>query len=173
MKKLSRQIEDSVISMTNAGSATRIIAKQLNISQSVVIRVQKRRGVVTKAQVRGRRKLLTDSDARVMMSQLKKDKCLTPKDAAIAINKPVSRWTAARALHNIGYISAVKKPKPALSERNVKARLKFAREHQNWTEDDWKRVIWSDESKFNRFQSDGKQYCWRRPGETIQRHHIK
>lgn len=60
-----------------------------------------------------------------------------------------------------------------MSEKNVKARLSFARQHRNWTIDDWKRVIWSDETKFNRFQSDGKQYCWRRPGETIQRHHVK
>lgn len=34
-------------------------------------------------------------------------------------------------------------------------------------------MVWSDESKFNRYQSDGKQYCWRRPKETIQRHHVK
>ncbi|XP_075150478.1 beaten path Ic [Haematobia irritans] len=59
-----------------------------------------------------------------------------------------------------------------MSENNPKARMKYARDHKNWTTDDWKRVIWLDESKFKRFQSDGKQYCWRRPGDTIQRHHV-
>ena len=39
--------------------------------------------------------------------------------------------------------------------------------------DDWKRVIWSDESIFNRFQSDRKQYCWGLHVDIIQGHHIK
>lgn len=65
------------------------------------------------------------------------------------------------------------KKKPALSKKNVQARLKFAKKHRDWTIDDWKKVIWSDESKFNRYQSDGKQYCWKRPGESLQRRHIK
>lgn len=51
--------------------------------------------------------------------------------------------------------------------------MAFCRKYQDWTEDDWKRVIWSDESKINRFQSDGKQYYWRRPHERIQKHHVK
>jgi len=98
---------------------------------------------------------------------------LTPKGASLAINKNVSEWNARRALRDIGYISSVKKNKPALSDKNITAPLKFARAHKSWTVDDWKRVVWSDESKFNRFQSDGKQYCWLRPGEKIQRHHVK
>lgn len=41
-------------------------------------------------------------------------------------------------------------------------RLNFAKEHINWTIDDWKKVLWSDESKFNMIASDGKGYV-RRP----------
>lgn len=173
MKKLSRTVEDVIINMTKDGSSSRKIAKELNISQSAVIRVLKRRNVAPQGRVGGRRKLLTDGDARLMMRKMRADTFLTPKEASLLINKNVSRWTARRALHNIGYISAVKKPKPALSNKNVAARLKFARQHKDWTVEDWKRVIWSDESKFNRYQSDGKQYYWRRQRETIQRHHVK
>lgn len=28
-------------------------------------------------------------------------------------------------------------------------------DHKNWSDEDWKRVIWSDEVKITRFQSDG------------------
>ena len=61
-----------------------------------------------------------------------------------------------------------------MSDKNVQVRLKFAREYKNWTivQLDY-RVIWSDGSTFNRFQSDGEQYCWRRPGKRIQRRHGK
>lgn len=78
-----------------------------------------------------------------------------------------------RALKKIGLASAVKQEKPALSEKNVKARLKFCKEHKNWSVEDWKRVIWSDETKINRFQSDGKEYYWHRSYETLKKHQVK
>jgi hypothetical protein len=52
--------------------------------------------------------------------------------------------------------------KPWISPKNVKERLKFAKERISWTVNDWKRVLWSDESKFNMIGSDGKGYV-RRP----------
>lgn len=39
-------------------------------------------------------------------------------------------------------------------------------EHINWTVEDWKRVIFSDESKFQLFRSDGREYCYIKPGQT-------
>lgn len=79
------------------------------------------------------------------MAEMRKNKRLTPKEASITINKPVSQWTARRAIHNIDYISDVKQSNPASSDKNVIARLNFAREQKNWTVDDWKHNIWSDE----------------------------
>jgi hypothetical protein len=38
--------------------------------------------------------------------------------------------------------------------------LDFVLEHKNWTEADWRQVIWSDESKINRISSDGMRYMW-------------
>lgn len=52
--------------------------------------------------------------------------------------------------------------KPLISKKNAKIRLQFAQEHLNWTVADWKKVLWSDESKFNLFNDDGKGYI-RRP----------
>ena len=31
--------------------------------------------------------------------------------------------------------------------------------------EDWKRVIWSDETKINRIASDGRQWVWKKTGE--------
>ena len=39
--------------------------------------------------------------------------------------------------------------------------------------DDWKRVIWSDETKNNRFQPDGPSWYWKREGNQLQHHHVK
>lgn len=38
----------------------------------------------------------------------------------------------------------------------------------NWGRKDWEAVIYSDESKFNIFESDGVQYCRRGPNEEFE-----
>ena len=47
---------------------------------------------------------------------------------------------------------------------------KFARYHENWTVEDWKRVLWSDETKINCIGSDGKVYVWKQQGEPLSDH---
>nr|CCA24980.1 PREDICTED: similar to predicted protein putative [Albugo laibachii Nc14] len=54
-----------------------------------------------------------------------------------------------------------------ISVKNQKKQLEFAKIHQHWTIDDWNRVIWSDESKLNRFGSDGRLWCWKSKGEGL------
>ena len=44
-------------------------------------------------------------------------------------------------------------------------RLDYAIAHQDWTVEDWKRVIFSDETKANRLGSDGRKWAWKLPGE--------
>jgi transposase len=45
--------------------------------------------------------------------------------------------------------------------------MDFALRHQHWTVEDWKRVVWSDETKINRVGSDGCEWTWRRPGDGL------
>ena len=37
--------------------------------------------------------------------------------------------------------------------------------HRHWTLEQWKHVLWSDESRFTIWQSDGRIWIWRMPGE--------
>jgi hypothetical protein len=46
--------------------------------------------------------------------------------------------------------AVVKAKKPLLKTRHRQRSLEFALYHQNWTIEDWKRVIWSDETRINR-----------------------
>ena len=43
--------------------------------------------------------------------------------------------------------------KPLLRKGNKTKRLKYAWEHNNWNSDQWKKVLWSDKSKFEIFGS--------------------
>ena len=71
-------------------------------------------------------------------------------------------------MHHAQSIKAiVKKKKPTLSKKNQAACFYFAESHQYWTVDDWKRVVWSDETKINRLGSDGRLWVWKMPGESL------
>ncbi|GFT83541.1 HTH_Tnp_Tc3_2 domain-containing protein [Trichonephila clavipes] len=57
--------------------------------------------------------------------------------------------------------------KPFISLQNQKERLKFAKTHKMKTDNFWKKVIFSDESKFNIFGSDGRRTVWRKPNTAL------
>ncbi|KAK4513557.1 uncharacterized protein ATC70_005560 [Mucor velutinosus] len=79
-----------------------------------------------------------------------------------------------RALRTAGLGAIEKEKKPfLLSDANVKKRLAWCKQHKDWTVDDWKHVIWTNETKINRFNSDGRQWAWIRSGEQLQNHHVK
>lgn len=71
------------------------------------------------------------------------------------------------ALKEMNFKAIEKKDKPMLSKKNIKARIAFAKKYMHWSVDDWERVVWSDESKINRFLSDGRQWAWIRKGESL------
>jgi len=59
----------------------------------------------------------------------------------------------------------VKQQKPLLSKHHCRERLDFAIAHKDWTVEDWKRVVWSDETKINHLGSDGRSWVWKKAGE--------
>ena len=63
--------------------------------------------------------------------------------------------------------AVVKRNRPLLSKRHRRERLDFAICHQDWTVEDWKRVVWSDETKINCLGLDGRKWAWKKGGEGL------
>src|ERR1700760_1729912 len=70
-------------------------------------------------------------------------------------------------LRKEGLKSVVKCKHPLLSAKHRRARLDFAISHQYWTIDDWKRGVWSDETKITLLGSYGRKWAWKRLGERL------
>ncbi len=66
----------------------------------------------------------------------------------------ISEHTTRRTLKQMGSSSRRPHRVLLLSAKNRKRRLQFAQAHQNWTIEDWKNVVWSDESRFLLQHSD-------------------
>ena len=66
-----------------------------------------------------------------------------------------------------GFRSATKKKVPMLKQSHCQQHLKFGQYYENWTVEDCKRVLWTDETKVNRIGSDGKLYVWKQQGEPV------
>lgn len=61
---------------------------------------------------------------------------------------PVSVSTIKRRLYAAGLKSRVACQRPRLNESEKRARLEFATEHLSWQQEDWREVVFSDESTF-------------------------
>src|SRR3979490_933822 len=66
------------------------------------------------------------------------------------ISHPVCPQTVRNVLKQHSFKAVTKKKKPLLTAVHRKKRLAFALRHKEWTVEDWKRGIWSDETKINR-----------------------
>ena len=85
----------------------------------------------------------------------------------------VSLRTMMRTLGEEGLHGHHKQKVPLLCPVHHVRRLNFAKTCQEWNAWDWRAVIFSDESKFQLYGSDGLQWCQRGPGEAFDSQNVQ
>lgn len=55
----------------------------------------------------------------------------------------------------------------------MKKRLDFACAHKNKDREFWDRVLFTDESKYNIYGSDGRGYVWRKNKEALKKQNLR
>ena len=93
----------------------------------------------------GRPSSLTESDRRFLklcsLRNRRKTLAILTEDLKFGRKIPVSKSVVNRCLHSWGLIGRVACRKPLLSARNVKKRLRFAKEHVKWSRKKWTKVL--------------------------------
>ena len=85
-----------------------------------------------------------------------------------SLNLSITSQSVRNPLKEAGLKARKRVKKPALSLRHKRDRLNFAMKYKEWTVEDWKKVIWSDETKINRINCDGIPYTWRTDNPVLQ-----
>lgn len=124
------------------------------------------RGTLTPKSKSGSPKKTSEREDTRIVREVRKDPFTTCKQIAINIGRPeLSPETIRRRLHKVGKLKSHHAArKPFLRAQNRLHRLRWAREHVNWTASQWRSVLWSDESKFV-IRYGGARRVWRRQGE--------
>ena len=86
-------------------------------------------------------------------------------------NPKASAVTIRRRLISFGIYARRRRKKPLLSPANIKARLAWAKAHQDWTVEQWRKVLWSDESPFMLFPGS-RGYVRRRACDDMKKKHL-
>lgn len=171
-KNTTIEVREMVLKKREDGLTYKQISQQLDIPLRTV-------GNICKKSVSGKPVADCPRSGRPKKTTVREDKLIVrksivnPRKTAVDIQREinqelglsVSRFTVGRRLRAAGLNGRIPVRKPLISNKNRAARLRFARMHQHWRIADWKKILWSDESKFNLFGSDGKRYI-RRPKNT-------
>ncbi|CAD6186043.1 unnamed protein product [Caenorhabditis auriculariae] len=128
---------------------------------SQFLKRQKAQDGSTNSQRTGRPRVTDRNDDRNILKTSRTNPRLTApairREVFLNSPSPPSVSTVKRRLNAAGIMGRRPVKKPLISEKNRVARVKWAKEHLNWTRQDWNKILSSDEIKFLLFGSDGIQ----------------
>jgi transposase len=179
-KELSETIRGSIKTLFEANKSSSEISLQLSVPRTTVIYTLDRlktHGRLKNLPRSGRPKKTTERIDQKIIKMVESSEQPSAVNIAKELSKmnlaDISAQTVRRRLKDNGLYGRALVKKPTLLPRHIKARLEFTKTYQNWTNDDWSKVLWSDESKICLHGSDGRRWTWKRPGEKLKPRHVK
>uniref|UniRef100_A0A673XN09 Tc1-like transposase DDE domain-containing protein n=1 Tax=Salmo trutta TaxID=8032 RepID=A0A673XN09_SALTR len=145
-KELSKDTRNKIVDLHQAGKTESTVGKQLGLKKSTV------GAIIRKWKTYKTTDNLPRSGAPRKISSLN-----DLQRAGTKVTKP----TISNTLRCQGLKSCSARRVPLLKPVHVQACLKFAREHLDDPEEDWENVIWSDETKIERFGKNSTRRVWR------------
>ncbi|GFW80669.1 transposable element Tcb2 transposase [Trichonephila clavipes] len=127
----------------------------------------------------GRPRGTTPADDRYIVLQARRNRRQTAGEIARhttqATGRPISRFTVARRLHGGGLFARRPVRCVPLTLAHRRRRSLWCREHRNWRDNEWGRVLFTDESRFSLSSDSHRILIWRErgsgnhPSNTIER----
>ncbi|GFV50447.1 transposable element Tcb2 transposase [Trichonephila clavipes] len=127
---------------------------------------------VTRTTIRGfssgRPRGTTPADDRYIVLQARRNRRQTAGEIARhttqVTGRPISRFTVARRLHGGGLFARRPVRCVPLTPAHRRRRSLWCREHRNWRDNEWGRVLFTDESRFSLSSDSHRILIWRERG---------
>lgn len=163
-KHISNDKRNDAKAMLSKGKNVREVARQLGISQGTVSNIRGEMNLEIPQHAGGRPGKISKNLGRKVLQGLSTGVFKTAKDAQrfLADQQVVVSEDTVRRFLKSAKMTAIHKPKVLpLTPKRMKDRLEWAEAHRSWTINDWRSVMFSDETKINRIGSDGAQWVWK------------
>src|ERR1700743_1939485 len=162
MKRLSPEKVIEFINQLQQQKSTRQVADELNVSLYSVIKIRKNNEENIPPPHPGRPKVISTRTTAALVRHYNAGDFKTYKEgqrfAQSSEGKQIHLTTVRQNLLQQGVKKYTQSRKPNLNSDQIAKRLQFAKEHIHWTVDNWKRVMFSDETMVSRLGSFGKSY---------------
>jgi transposase len=178
MKKLPPAKVLDAKNQLQQGKSCRKVADSLKISLASVLRIRSEDKENIPELCPGRPRLISQTTCSAMARNYDAGLLKTYKDGQrfvqAAQGKQIHINTIRDNLLRMGIRTYSQPKKPKLSLAHKAQRLEFAKKHIHWTVEDWKRVMFSDETIISRCGSFGKSYYHSRPHmRRLQPHQVR
>ncbi len=162
-KEVSKDVRYKIVDLHKAGMGYKTIAKQLGekvTTVGVIIRKWKKHKIPVNIPQTGAPCKISPRGVSVIMRMVR-NQPRTREDLVIdlkAAGTIVTKKTIGNTLRREGLKSCSARKVPLLKKAQVQAHLKFA----NDSEENWVKVLWSDETKIKLFGINSTRRVWRR-----------
>ncbi|GFV26263.1 transposable element Tcb1 transposase [Trichonephila clavipes] len=157
-----------IIGKLEEGLSVTSVAAEFGIAHSIVSRLWRQfqtTGTAIRRFSSGRPRGTTPADDRYIVVQARRNRRQTAGEIARhttqATGRPISRFTLARRLHGGGQFARRPVWCVSLTPVHRRRRSLWCREHRNWRDNEWGRVLCTDESRFS-LSSDSHRILTRR-----------
>ena len=165
----------SIVANLKCGISVSSICQETGTSRATVFRIMKswKSGAIPNAQKKqlGRPKKTTTEQDAFIVDAVENNRKMVPRLVQRMLLEIYGvRLSLSRIRYRLqiaGLDGHICVRKPLLSDTNKAKRELWAYRHRNWTYEQWKKVLWSDEKKFELFNSKRRQHCRRRKGEAL------
>lgn len=158
------------------GEIGKIVNRSPYTVRSVIKRFKGSNNLKNRAR-KGRPRKISKKGGRKIVRMIKKKPKTTSSELAAHLRDHLGVQAhpiiVRRALHRAGYSARVARKKPLISKKNKKRRMEFANEFIGKDNDFWCQVLFSDESKFNIYRSNGRILVWRKPNTELEPKHLQ
>lgn len=173
-KRTSTEQRKAILKLLNNGVSMEIIANSFKVNKSTVSRIRSRyintNSYLDRPRQARKKKISTRTFRSAIRELSKKNYQSINIFRHILQSKYHVRYSksgAYKLMKREGFRARIKKRKPLISKTNRFRRIIFARQHVNWSDQDWKRVVWTDETSFERIRKSGREYYYKECNDNI------